>query len=433
MKQMRILEALGDVGQASVLEAYEYGRNPAPNRAGSNKLLRAAAPKGDGTTKLLRIAAAAVAAAAVLGCALLVPGMRGLDKLNLSWGMGGMGFEGYLVCDIAELGPGLEDEGLAELRELPVFENPLVLDGAYIASGRCLEEMRAQLIETARRLGLDESRLEITDNRPSDEYIAEVTQKFEDVGSNIPDGYFEPTEVCAEQDGVSISVDMQLTARVEFENPIEIPSEAAGDIYEPDGAQRIGEYLCETYPEWAGAKEAAVCVTGGDRSYDGERLSGYQLALYERSGGAADRLVNSELKKTVAYFDEAGRVYMLRFYSLGGSYGSANYPIISQDEARELLESGRYLTSAPCGYADSKGAERCELVYRSGRYEGYIIPYYRFYAEISGFGEAPGVKCYAAYYVPAISPDYIENMPEDGVLPFNGGPSGVVPEMGFGK
>ena len=46
--------------------------------------------------------------------------------------------------------------------------------------------------------------------------------------------------------------------------------------------------------------------------------------------------------------------------------------------------------------------------------EEVFMPYYRFYVElpkIDGMSMAEGLKCYGAFYVPAVSGEYLVNFP----------------------
>ena len=65
---------------------------------------------------------------------------------------------------------------------------------------------------------------------------------------------------------------------------------------------------------------------------------------------------------------------------------------------------------------------KAELVYRAGIGDEYIMPYYRFYAELPAHVTdlpAPeasstaeqALKYYGVYYVPAVDSDYLESLP----------------------
>lgn len=92
-----------------------------------------------------------------------------------------------------------------------------------------------------------------------------------------------------------------------------------------------------------------------------------------------------------------------------------DYPVISADEATERLIAGNYQTSVPSAFTGKENIGKIELVYRTGRLEEVLLPYYRFYVllpdSINTAGADNGLKTYGAYYVPAIADEYIADMP----------------------
>lgn len=88
-----------------------------------------------------------------------------------------------------------------------------------------------------------------------------------------------------------------------------------------------------------------------------------------------------------------------------------DYPIISTDEAYELLLEGHSITSVPYAITDTELIGKVELVYRSSNTEKTFLPYYRFYIELPEMRREDGLTDYGAYYVPAIQEEYIRNIP----------------------
>lgn len=88
-----------------------------------------------------------------------------------------------------------------------------------------------------------------------------------------------------------------------------------------------------------------------------------------------------------------------------------NYPIITPKQASELLLNGNFLTSVPYEMPGSEYVRKMELVYRTGEWEEYYMPYYRFYVELPEDELENGLKTYGVYYVPAVDGTYISNMP----------------------
>lgn len=423
MKAMRILTALEGVDGGYIEEAYSY---KADTKRTKQTKWSMHTKRSKGGIKLV-FGCAAAAAAAVILIAVTAAG-AGLPTLTIGDSVGGMGFEGYLVEEIGELGTVLshtEPEPVYD--RLPVYRNPIVYDENMTAVGVSYESMRLRIEELAGRMGLDVDGLEITDNSPSEEYIAEVTEKM---NGEVPEGYFDPTELRVSASGMTIAVDIFLTATIEFDSPAAIPVLSRSDsLSDYNCAVMAAEYLKESYPEWTGSDSPEAYISGGDRRFDGTK-TGYSISLYDGGGSAAQSLVNREMRQTVVYFDDANRIYMLRMYEIDTSEKVGDYPIISEKSAVELLESGSYLTSAPSEYDPSVGFEWVDLTYRSGRYDQYYIPYYRFYSQIDEYDGGSGMKTYAAYYVPAVSEEYISNMPSYGRVPYDGGVPSAVPHWG---
>ena len=85
--------------------------------------------------------------------------------------------------------------------------------------------------------------------------------------------------------------------------------------------------------------------------------------------------------------------------------------------ADRLFNRGEY-AAAKAEYAElskDKSLSKAELVYRGGRTEETLLPYYRFYVllpeELQPDAAAEDLAVYGAYYVPAIAGEYITNMP----------------------
>ncbi len=91
-----------------------------------------------------------------------------------------------------------------------------------------------------------------------------------------------------------------------------------------------------------------------------------------------------------------------------------DYPLISEEEATELLLSGAYITTVPEDYLPEGGITEdailsCELEYRVSNLDTYYIPYYHYYVKLDRFPEnyAQGLESYGGYWVPAVHVDYL--------------------------
>lgn len=71
----------------------------------------------------------------------------------------------------------------------------------------------------------------------------------------------------------------------------------------------------------------------------------------------------------------------------------------------------RVLRGIPYAMPGEEYIARVELAYRTGRFEEILLPYYRFYVLLPEIEDNNGLKTYGVYYVPAITDEYIANMP----------------------
>lgn len=324
----------------------------------------------------------------------------------------GMGFEGYMAFDISELvneNPWRED---MELDRLPVYENPLELDENFIAQDADPEEMRAFLLEIAGRAGLDADTLSVTDDVPSESLRRRIIEKFQATGEDVPEGYFHPTRLRAEAEGMAIEVDQVMTAQISFEPAILLPEQyrcAFYASYEEKAA--AADYLRTEFADIINLQNPQTEVYGGD--YDIYLHQRYKIAFFDSADSDAERIVNYNFYRTVFYCDE-GKLDLIRIFHPDLSRKLGDYPVISAGEAKELLLDGNYITSVPYAMPGAEYVKRTELVYRAGEQEKYFLPYYRFYVELPEEAEAglsDGLKTYGAYYVPAVRGEYISNMP----------------------
>ena len=102
---------------------------------------------------------------------------------------------------------------------------------------------------------------------------------------------------------------------------------------------------------------------------------------------------------------------MARIFQPNLSKKVADYPIISAEEAKELLLNGNYITTVPYEMPGENYIAKRELVYRTSKHEKYYMPYYRFYVELPDMKKDNRIKLYGVYYVPAVNKAYITDMP----------------------
>ena len=299
----------------------------------------------------------------------------------------GMGFEGYMAYDISELVNANPWNDSLELSTLPVYQNQLTYDENYTVSGVDFNKMRKFLVEIARRFGLDTKWLKIT---------SEETKYS--------------TEFITEADDLKIKVDQNLTATISFHPAVSLPNKYNFTHYASyEDISAVAEYLKTEYNDIIDINIPQVNIYGGE--YNVHAKQKYSIAFFDANGNDTEQIVNYNFNRVTFSCDDEGKLFLARIYQPDLSQKVGDYPIITSEQARELLSNGNYITSVPYEIPGLEYVKKVELVYRTGEYEVYYMPYYRFYVELPEEQRDNGLKTYGTYYVPAVNGDFISNMP----------------------
>lgn len=309
-----------------------------------------------------------------------------LPTLPVSMGpsLGGYGYEGYYVRDISDL-KNTSPSQIGSLPDtLPVFRNAT---GGYPLQA-ATEEYKAKMLTLCRsvagRLGWDAENMTVVwDER---------------------NGGLVPTTVTATgADGVKIEVDQFMTVTISYPDRNRPFSENVLPTY--DDAHKLAEKLLAEYRDLMNFANPQICITGGYYNIDGEQS--YDIAFVETGGTQTEELLEFFFHGAEFFCNEDGepRIIRLRCTDLSDKVG--DYPIITAQQAQAQLVAGHYITS--CGWEMPGEAyiRKVELVYRTGEYDEYFMPYYRFYVELLEEAPVEGCMHLAAYYVPAVAEEYL--------------------------
>lgn len=328
----------------------------------------------------------------------------------MDWDWGGMGFEGYMAYDISELTSSNPWDASIPLETLPVFRNKLTVNEDYLLRGGDFDRMEEVLKDVAERLGLDSESLTITDDSPTEEERQKSIERFKLTGGEPPEGYYDPTRLMTEADGVEIEVSLGLTATITFEPAVPLPEGYNFAFFASYAdCQKTADWLLEQYAGLMDMEQPTTAIDGGD--YNIYRQQRYQIAFYDASGSYLDQLLNYNFNQTVFYCGDDGMLLAARIYQPDLSEKVGDYPIMTVDEAAQQLKDSNCISSVPSDVIPSDEPSKVELVYRTGEREGYFLPYYRFYVELPSMEGGDGLKTYGAFYVPAIEPEYLEDVP----------------------
>lgn len=321
-----------------------------------------------------------------------------------------MGYEGYMAYEASELVNANPWNNTLELSTLPVYQNPLSYDENQAVSGADFDKMREFILEVAKRFGLDSDALTITDDVPDEETKQIIREKFESVGDSVPEGYFDPTKLIIEAEGLTIEVDQSMTATISFEPAVSLPQEYNFTHFASyEDISTIAEYLKKEYKDFIGIDNPQVNIHGGDYNIYGQQM--YSIAFFDETGNGTEKIINYNFNRVTFHCDDEGKLFLARIYQPDLSQKLGDYPIINSNQAEELLSKGNYITTVPYEMPGLEYVEKVELVYRTGTREEYYMPYYRFYVELPEEERENGLKSFGAYYVPAVDGDYLSNMP----------------------
>lgn len=312
-----------------------------------------------------------------------------LPTLPVSMGpsLGGYGFEGYYVRDISDL-KNTSPSQIGSLPDtLPVFRNAT---GGYPLQA-ATEEYKAKMLTLCRsvagRLGWDAENMTVVwDER---------------------NGGLVPTTVTATgADGVKIEVDQFMTVTITYPDrggPLSEKKSLVLRTY--DDAYKLAEKLLAEYRGLMGFSSPQICITGGDYNIDGEQS--YDIAFVETGGTQTEELLEFFFHGAEFFCNEGGEPWLIHLRCTDLSDKVGDYPIITAQQAQAQLVAGHYITS--CGWEMPGEAyiRKVELVYRTGEYDEYFMPYYRFYVELLEEAPVEGCMHLAAYYVPAVAEEYL--------------------------
>ena len=319
-----------------------------------------------------------VAACACMGimCILYTVKLDGVTRqelpmLELSTSSDAMGFEAR--NDISEMDNGNPWNEDMELEKLPVYHN-----NAYHPTGVPLGLGEASIKESA----------ETTAKALHMKIIAISDTVAKEWMTDVEPGTVLSTTATA----------------VNKENTLE-----AEILAEADGHVRIeftGEMLlAQTYLQ---DEKKLTEILGYIKPEKYERQN--ELNFYDGSGDEISDILNYNFNHTTFIMnDEGDSIKMIhKCEELSCAEKIGDYPIITAEKAKKLLLKGKYL-EFPYELPGEKYIAGVELVYRTGRLEKTFMPYYRFWVELPELQQDNELKCYGAYYVPAVEEKYISN------------------------
>lgn len=338
-----------------------------------------------------------------------------LPMLTITEDLSSMGFEGYMAYDISELVNGNPWNETANISYLPVYRNQLAYDEYGYVPGSDFGQMEEFLLEIAERLGM---RFAITDDTPDEKTQQTIIDKFSSIGESVPSGYFDPSKLIGKDKGMTLEVDESMTAKISFDPAVALPDGYNFTHFASyDECSAVAGFLEEEYQNLIAMDNPQRNIYGGDYTIYNQQQ--YHIEFFDGSGDLTEQIINYNFNRVAFYCNDDGKLFLARVFHPDLSEKTGDYPVITAEEATELLLNGSYMTTVPWDMPGKEYIMKTELIYRTDMTQTYLMPYYRFYIELPEAQTESGLTTYGAYYVPAVSQEYISNMPVNGVLPSN--------------
>ena len=310
------------------------------------------------------------------------------------------GFEGYMAYDISELSNGNPWNEDMLFETLPVFRNNSFNEVGIAYPGIGEEAMNEKLVNISEKIDLEmQGIIEAT-------YVGDFSS-----GSGIPDDFI--TDIKADFGSYTIEIQSNgsIVAMYNGFDGAELPEEYSftyNNTTEGEAFETI-RYLYENYGSIIGIPEATF-VTSKEYTFSGEEIRDYRI--YDFSGDEINDMLNFAFNEVQLAPNDEGKLMLIRVNDkLSCAEKIGDYPIISPEEAKDMLLEGRYITTVPYEMPGKKYIARTELIYRSSISENIWMPYYRFLVELPEMAQENGLKNFGAYYVPAVELEYIEGLP----------------------
>lgn len=347
-----------------------------------------------------------------------------LPKLDYGNIVGSWGFEGFQLSDISEY-----ENGNPYTSDME-FKTMLVLKSNAMNPDK--EKMTEYLKTMAEKLGVDPDSLEFEyQGFNIDEQLESYKKIMEE--QNVPEDEMEEelarvrknivaiggVYVYGENEDVRLSVKSDYSFGIHFNGDgIALP-EGYNKAETPQQREKTAEYLLEQYGYIL--QDLKNPVTDVYKEND--------IGFYEKGETDAENILNYCLNHSRFGIDEEGNLFVIWIDSTYGCEELGDYPVISPEEAKKELLDGRYMSSVilddPTGFSE-EDVSYMEIMYRMDSGSEYALPFYRFLVKLPEdyVTSDEGKSHYGAFYVPAVSKEYIQNP----IISFNGAPIEMLPK-----
>lgn len=327
--------------------------------------------------------------------------IKGSEVIKSEVTNGGTGYAGYMAYDASEFAAPNPWKPETEMDALPVYKN-LAYTSFYLSE----EQMREIAENTAHTLGVGIVSSELS----YDNYIIPDKKPVEQKR-----GLYCINVECSDE--TSIKVNGRGEIHISF-NEKQLPSGYSFTYNNTtaDEADAVLEYLSEEYADLL-CFDNPLYYSYTHRSYSGDESREYYV--YNKTEDYVQDILNFNFCYARFYPDEnggIGGIWLSNAFCTSEYIG--DYPIITVDEATEMILNGNYYSSVPVDYirngvVSAEDISRTELVYRAPSKDEYYQPYYCFYVVLDSeakYEKSPeGLNDYGMFYVPAVESEYLSD------------------------
>lgn len=298
---------------------------------------------------------------------------------------------------------------LADTQTLPVYRYPGGMADAYHLNAD-EAAMREKAEEIARMFGFDPETME---RNPTKANIGD-----KETGVTEEETYTMVYTLMNED--VIISADPALNISLSYRHTGPMTSEEEAESLTRAAEKENGDRLAALLRSRFGWQNPVVVVTESSVNFEGD--THYRMRVYEGGGDPLTDFLQSQMKTATGSFRRDGTIDNLHLDTWEGFEYAGDYPIRTEDEAREDLIAGRHL-SAGSAFPGEEYIARTELVYRTNHTD-IRMPYYVFYTRMpderfidlrTSTEDAEryqeDVDVYRTYVVPAVRAEYLEELP----------------------
>ncbi len=305
---------------------------------------------------------------------------------------------------------------------LPVFKNNEYFPAGEPVSGLSEEEMEKKLRDAAMVLGVEAGTIE---REIVDLPAVYENYTFEKETTGETDRKYPSEEKLKNFDGlislsirengleISISRDGRFSITSIDGSETDCIAELPKEFFSDDGSSSDGQadllldFLVEEYGElfeFSNVKKISYI----DTYINGETERVYEI--YDGGKNYEEEIVNYGLGRARFAVSEGKLKGIYADGVLSCAEKVGDYPVISEEEAFEMLLRGEYIASYTPEKIKEEDVKKVEFEYSPGT-ESYLIPYYCFYVKDNSVYDA-GDGHYILCMVPAIESKYIEGWPD---------------------